>query len=153
MDEVRIVTNSKSGTQLCSLFLLCTNCLPCAAQNFALSWFCTEMCPLLTITFRHYHQWRKPRPSVIKFKVHKILFLIRSSRYYFLCRTDYHVGQLHCFINVFGEALALTTVTTYHPLLSPQTLLLSYKECFQERNPNGQKVNVAYRSSTDDKCQ
>ena len=60
---------------------------------------------------------------------------------------------IRVFLNVLGEALALTTVTIYHPPLSPQTLLLSYKKCFQERNPNGQKVSVAYRSATDDKRQ
>jgi len=54
-------------------------------------------------------------------------------------------------LNVFREALALTTATTYHPTILPQTLLLSYKKCFQECNPSSQKVSVAYRSSTDDK--
>ena len=63
-----------------------------------------------------------------------------SSCHYFLCPTDHHVmtaALLHIlvFLNVFGEALALTRVTTYHPPLLPQTLVLanrefSYKECF-----------------------
>jgi hypothetical protein len=41
---------------------------------------------------------------------------------------------IRVFLNVFREALALTTVTTYHPTILPQTLLFFYKECFEERN-------------------
>jgi hypothetical protein len=58
---------------------------------------------------------------------------------------------IRVFLNVFRQALAVTTVTTYHPTILPQTLLFSYEECFQERNPRSQKLSVAYRTSTDDK--
>jgi len=46
---------------------------------------------------------------------------------------------IRVYLNVYREALAMATVTTYHPTILPQTLLFSYKECFQERNPSGKK--------------
>jgi hypothetical protein len=39
--------------------------------------------------------------------------------------------HIRVFLNVFAEALALTPVTTYHPPLSPQTLLLANRESKQ----------------------